>query len=128
MSNDSSFTIDLPDSVRSDIVEAVEAEEYPDWVYPATLDESLDEYVAARKGRFDRIGFDIFPDERVAGVHRDSPIDLPPAEVRAVIEEHRRAVFRENYTLRFEFADDSWETVTDVRLEAYFVITEPTDL
>lgn len=125
--NERLFRIEVPNSVRESVVELVESGEFPEWMYPKVLDESLAEYVDNRQGQFDEVGFEVFPEERLASVHR-SDVETPPSALVDVIEEERRSVFRESYTLRFEFIDESWSEVEDVWVEAYWVITEPTDL
>lgn len=118
---DKLFQIEIPASVRSSLVESVESGEFPSWLYPKTVDESLEEYVEARRGRFDGAGFEVFPDEKCASVNR-SNVELVPETLREAINSERRSVFREEYTIRFEFESEAWDSVEDVWLDAYWVM------
>lgn len=125
MTQDESFQIEIPSRTRSEIIERIEAGEFPDWVYPKSVDETLNEYIESRRGQFDSTGFLIFPDPYPATVHHDKPVDTPPKPLIGVIEENRKQVFRESYTLRISFTDESWESVEDVWVDVYYVIEEP---
>lgn len=126
--NEESFRLEVPEPVQSEVIEAVESSEFPDWFYPKTLDETLDEYVGSRQGKFDSIGFTVFPESETVSVHYDDPVNTPPQELLDAIEETRRPVYSEDYTIRFSFESESWDNVEDVWIDVYRVIDEPADM
>lgn len=126
--NEESFRIEIPEPVRSDIINSIESDEFLDWFYPKTEDETLEEYIENRRGQFDGIGFTIFPDQDPVPVNYESPVNTPPEELQEKIEDTRRPVYREEYTIRFDFASKSWDTVEDVWVDVYRIIEEPADM
>jgi hypothetical protein len=122
---DSTVRIEIPGSVRSDVVDAIESGEFLDWLYPKTLNETFDEYVDTRQGQFDGCGFTIFRNPKPGSVHYEEPVNTPPQELLDVIDEERPPLFREDYTLRFRCAGESWDNVEEVWVEGYFIVSDP---
>lgn len=113
--------IELPEQVRSTVISAIEQGDTLDWWYPRTENETLEEYINARKGSFEGIGFTVYPET----THADADVETFPSVILNNVEDAYRPVYREDYALRFEFSDESWTTVTDVWLELHRVIEEP---
>jgi hypothetical protein len=117
-------TVEIPKKIQNRLRKSLVAEEAspPNWLYSYGKEQNVSKYIEDRRGKSDRISFEVYINPKKMLAYRESPLTTVPTELETAIREERKGdTYRESHKLCIEFIDTDWSAIETISLESDYI-------